>query len=214
MLSSSISEIISMILVLLISFPVHEFSHAFMADYLGDDTPRLAGRVTLNPFAHLDFIGTLMFLVAGFGWAKPVPVNYSKLSVRSKHGPVYVSLAGPVSNLIMAFIGSLPFIFGFVQLTFDQETSLLPSLSNFLWLFILFNLILFFFNILPLFPLDGEKVLLHLLPEKARSNMVKLRRFGSWPLLLVVMVLPTMGFNLLNSLVFSPAFLIAQWLIL
>lgn len=213
MLSSSIPEIISMLIVLLISFSVHEFAHAFVADSFGDDTPRLAGRVTLNPLAHLDILGALMFLSFGYGWAKPVPVNYGKLSIRSRHAPLYVSLAGPVSNLLMAFVAAIPLMFGLIQIPIE-EPSLFPSFYGLLSTFILFNLILFFFNILPLFPLDGEKVLLHLLPAKAYNNMVKLRKYGSWPLLLIVLVMPMLGINILQFLVFTPAVVITRWLIL
>ncbi len=202
-----------MIFVLLISFSIHEFAHAYVADSFGDDTPRLAGRVTLNPFAHLDFLGALMFISFGFGWAKPVPVNYGKLSIRSRNAPMYVALAGPVSNLVMALIGAIPIMFGVVQFPVEQS-SIIPSLYVFLSTFVMFNLVLFFFNILPLFPLDGEKVLLHLLPAKAYNSMVKIRRFGSWPLLLIVLVLPILGINLLNILVFLPANLISSWLLL
>ena len=214
MLNSSIPEIISMLFVLLISFSVHEFSHAYVADLLGDDTPRLAGRVTLNPLVHLDILGALMFISVGYGWAKPVMVNYGKLTIRSRHAPVYVAVAGPLSNLLMAFVGAIPFIFGLVGNSVGEASSLLPSMSLLLSNFVFFNLILFFFNMIPLFPLDGEKVLLHLLPGKAFNTMAKMRKFGSWPMLLVVLVLPQFGINILNFLVFTPAAVIARWLIL
>ncbi len=213
MLSSSIPEIISMIIVLLISFSVHEFAHAYVADSFGDDTPRLAGRVTLNPFAHLDFMGALMFISFGFGWAKPVPVNFRTLMLRSRHAPVYVALAGPVSNLVMAILGAFPIMLGLVQMPV-VEPNIFPSMYGLLSTFIVFNLVLFFFNILPLFPLDGEKVLLHLLPANAYDQMIKLRRYGSWPLLLLVLLLPMLGIDILNTLVFFPAVTIARWLIL
>lgn len=212
MLNNGIPDIVSMIIVLLTSFSVHEFAHAYTADLFGDDTPRLAGRVTLNPFAHLDILGALMFLSFGFGWAKPVPVNYGKLSIRSRHAPVYVSLAGPVSNLLMAFVAALPFMFDLIQIP-TNPSNFIPSLHNLLSSFIFFNLILFFFNILPLFPLDGEKVLLNLLPPNAYSSMVKIRKYGSWPLLIIVLVLPRLGIPFLELLVFSPALIIAEWLI-
>lgn len=213
MLNSTIQEIISMIFVLLISFSVHEFAHAYLADSFGDDTPRLAGRVTLNPLAHIDILGALMFLSFGYGWAKPVPVNYGKLSIRSKNAPLYVSLAGPASNLLMAFIAGLPLMFDLVQIP-AEITGIIPSLYVFLSTFILFNLILFFFNMMPLFPLDGEKVLLHLLPAKSYATMIKLRKYGSWPMLILVLVLPMLGIHILEYLVFSPAVFIARWLIL
>src|SRR5512137_432571 len=103
------STLIAYIIVLLIAFSVHEFAHAWTADRFGDDTPRLNGRLSLNPLAHLDPIGSLMLLIAGFGWAKPVPVNPYALHRNSSAGVMWVSLAGPFSNLLMAILGSLPF---------------------------------------------------------------------------------------------------------
>ena len=112
------SILISYIFVLLTAFAVHEFAHAFTANLFGDQTPAINGRLTLNPLAHLDIMGSLMLLVAGFGWAKPVPVNVYALERRSRWAPLWVSLAGPLSNLIMAFVFSIPFMFGLV--TYQQ----------------------------------------------------------------------------------------------
>ncbi len=99
MFDFSLPEFISLAVVMLVAFPIHELSHALAADYFGDDTPRLQGRITLNPFAHLDLVGSLMLLLAGFGWAKPVQVNEYALSMRSRFAPALVALAGPASNL-------------------------------------------------------------------------------------------------------------------
>jgi len=96
------SSIISSIVVLLVAFPIHEFAHAWTATQYGDDTPRQYGRLTLNPLAHLDLMGSLLLLVAGFGWAKPVPVNPYALQRRSPSAMMWVALAGPFSNLILA----------------------------------------------------------------------------------------------------------------
>ena len=113
-------------ITLILAFTVHEFSHAFVADQFGDNTPRLAGRLTLNPLAHLDVMGSLMLLIAGFGWAKPVPINPFLLNLRSRWAEMWVSLAGPASNLAMAVLAAIPLRLGI----FPQQTStsgLLPS---------------------------------------------------------------------------------------
>ena len=102
MLNISPATMISRIITLLIAFTIHEFSHAWVADYFGDDTPRAHGRLTLNPAVHLDLMGTLMLLFAGFGWAKPVPVNPFVLRRRSPAAMMLVSVAGPLSNLLLA----------------------------------------------------------------------------------------------------------------
>ena len=98
----SLATIIFNIIILLIAFPVHEFAHAWVANSFGDDTPRLNGRLTLNPLKHLDVMGSLMLVVAGFGWAKPVPVSPYALQRHSRSALMWVSLAGPLSNLSMA----------------------------------------------------------------------------------------------------------------
>ena len=94
-------------IILLIALPIHEFAHAWTADRFGDDTPRMNGRLTLNPLAHLDVIGSLMMIVVGFGWAKPVPVNPYVLSRRSPSALMWVALAGPISNFLQAVIGAM-----------------------------------------------------------------------------------------------------------
>src|SRR5512145_1956195 len=96
-------------MILFIALPIHEFAHAWTANYFGDDTPRLYGRLTLNPLAHLDPMGSLMMIVVGFGWAKPVPVNPYALGRRSESAYMWVSLAGPLSNLLQAILGAVVF---------------------------------------------------------------------------------------------------------
>jgi Zn-dependent protease len=118
--------LISRAIILVIAFTIHEFSHAFIANAYGDDTPRVNGRLTLNPLVHLDVIGSLMLVIAGFGWAKPVPVNPYWLKQRSRSAIMWVSLAGPLSNLLMAFLAALPLKFGLATLTGLQASGLRP----------------------------------------------------------------------------------------
>jgi len=162
MLNLDASTTISRIITLIIAFTLHEFAHAFTANSLGDDTPRMAGRLTLNPFAHLDLMGTLMLLMAGFGWAKPVPVNPYTLRRKSKAGLMLVSLAGPLTNLLLAVIAAIPLRFNLVPLDFISGR-FLPTLSQFLLEFIFINLSLFLFNLIPLAPLGWRTsfVILH-----------------------------------------------------
>jgi len=114
MLDLAPSMFISHIVVLLVAFPIHEFAHAWTANFFGDDTPRLAGRLTLNPLVHLDVLGSILLVVAGFGWAKPVPINPYVLSLRSSAAYMLVSLAGPASNFFMAVLAAVPFQLGLV----------------------------------------------------------------------------------------------------
>src|SRR5512134_3474220 len=112
----TVPTLISRIFVLLTAFAVHEFAHAWAADRYGDPTPRSMGRLTLNPLAHLDPIGSLMLVAVGFGWAKPVQVNPYVLARRSPAAMMWVSLAGPISNLLMALIAAIPFQLGLVSM--------------------------------------------------------------------------------------------------
>jgi len=158
------STLISHLFVLVVAFSVHEFAHAWTANYFGDNTPKMNGRLTLNPLSHLDPIGSLLLLVAGFGWAKPVPVNPYVLQRSSPSALMWVSLAGPFSNLLMAIIAAIPFRMGLVSVM-DARMALatraehfLPTIPQLLWVFIYINLILMLFNLIPLAPLDGEKI--------------------------------------------------------
>ena len=203
MLSGSLPDFLSRAFTLVIAFTIHEFAHAWVADRLGDDTPRLAGRLTLNPLRHLDPLGSLLLLVAGFGWAKPVPVNPYALQRRTPAGMMLVAAAGPLSNLALAILAALPFQTGLVGPTFVAG-SLFPSLSGLLQTFIFINLILLLFNLIPISPLDGEKVLAYFLPPGGQAALARLRPYGPVILLLLI-VSGRMGVNLLGLLVGTPA---------
>jgi len=148
MLNLSASMLFSYLFVLLTAFSVHEFAHAWTADRFGDMTPRLAGRLTLNPVVHLDPIGSLLLLVAGFGWAKPVPINPYALLRRSSAAVMLVSLAGPISNFLMAILAAIPFQLGLVSVTqaqldvFTAKSHFLPTIPQLLWVFVYVNLLL------------------------------------------------------------------------
>jgi len=123
-LGLTLPSLITYVIVLLTAFSVHEFAHAWTANYFGDDTPRLYGRLTLNPLAHLDLIGSLMLIFAGIGWAKPVPVDPYVLRRRSPAALMWVSLAGPASNFLMAVVAAIPFRLGLVSTEAVSSTAL------------------------------------------------------------------------------------------
>ena len=144
--------IIARVIVLLTAFSVHEFAHAWTANYFGDDTPGRYGRLTLNPLAHLDVMGSLMLIFVGFGWAKPVPVNYQNLH-NPRRDSALVALAGPGANLIMALIWALAILLG-VYLVHSSEWIAVPLILMGV-AGVLFNTILMALNMLPILPLDA-----------------------------------------------------------
>lgn len=208
MLNLSLQNLIIYAIILLTAFPVHEFAHAWTADQFGDDTPRLNGRLTLNPLAHLDVIGSLMMIIAGFGWAKPVPINIFALQRRSPAAPMIVSLAGPLSNLLMAIIASAFFRLGLISTLYNLNflsTGVISGIATFMYTFVRINLLLMLFNLIPLFPLDGEKVLEYFLPPTGQRVLENIRPYSSMILLVVVMVIPTLlGFNLIGRIILPP----------
>jgi Zn-dependent protease len=206
LLDLNLPTLIARIFVLLTAFAVHEFAHAWSADRYGDPTPRSMGRLTLNPLAHLDPIGSLMLVFVGFGWAKPVPVNPYALARRSSAAMMWVSLAGPISNLLMALIAAIPFQLGLVSAynAFTNPGTVLPSLDYFLYEFVYINLVLMLFNLIPISPLDGEKVLYYLAPPSVARVMDTIRPYGPMLLLLVVFAGSFAGFNLLWTILGPP----------
>lgn len=198
MLNLSAPVLITRIITLIIAFTVHEFAHAFVADRFGDDTPRLSGRLTLNPLKHLDVFGSLLLIIAGFGWAKPVPVNPAVLRRHSKSAFMWVSLAGPASNLLLACLAAIPIRFNMV--TMVQSTTILPTPAEFLVNFFIINLMLMIFNLIPISPLDGEKVLEFLLPDEWADQYAKLRPYGPILLMVLVLVLPRFGVDVLDGI--------------
>ncbi|MFO8035501.1 MAG: site-2 protease family protein [Anaerolineales bacterium] len=209
MLNLDPATLISRMIILVIAFSVHEFAHAWTADQFGDRTPRMNGRLTLNPIAHLDPMGSLMLIVAGFGWAKPVPVNTYALRRSSPAAPMWVSLAGPMSNFLMAVIAALPFQFGLISpyaafQSVQGGSRIFPTLAGFLWEFITINLVLMLFNLIPLAPLDGEKIAMYFAPSSWKRTLEDIRPYGPTILLMLLFVAPLLGIDILGWIIYPP----------
>ncbi len=204
MLNLDPPTVIARILVLLIAFTIHEFSHAWTATAFGDETPRMNGRLTLNPIAHLDIMGTLLLIVAGFGWAKPVPINPYALQRRSPAAVMWVSLAGPLSNFLMAILAAIPFRLHMLPLYSITSNRILPSLSQFLVEFISINLTLMLFNLIPFAPLDGEKILDYFLPPNLARSWETIRPYGPMILIVVIFLLPIFHIDILGAIITPP----------
>lgn len=181
----------------LLAFAYHEFAHAFVADRLGDDTPRQFGRLTLNPFVHLDIFGTLMLLLVGFGWAS-TPVNPRNLRGNPRTAHAVVAVAGPLANLLMAVLWGLPLMTGLVEMSSAPDGVLLPTAYQVCNIGVLINLVLFAFNLMPIPPLDGFTILVGLLPVEMAYRLEPLRQYGTIILLLVIFLLPRVGLDVLD----------------
>lgn len=197
-----ISTILTYGITLVIGITLHEFAHAKVADMLGDTTPRMNGRVTLNPLSHLDPIGSLMMIFAHFGWGRPVPVNPYVLGRRTPAGLMWVSLAGPAANFLLAVVGAVPVRIGLVS--FVRPQPFLPSSGEFFQAFIFTNLFLALFNLIPLAPLDGDKIAGFLLPPSAAQFLEGLRPYGPIILILLMFVAPSLGFDFVGRFVVPP----------
>ena len=190
---------------LVVAVTFHEFSHAIAASRLGDDTARRLGRVTLNPIRHLDPMGSMMILIAGFGWGKPVPVNGAYLRPNPRSGTAIVAGAGPISNLLLAALLALPLNLGLLNpevvgfAFFEGGTS--DILGYIVSSLVFWNILLAVFNLLPIAPLDGFNVAVGLLPRDASDALAKTERFGPIILFVIIAVGLFTNLNLLWALI-------------
>jgi Zn-dependent protease len=189
---------------LIISITIHEFSHAFAADKLGDPTPRIQDRLTLNPLAHLDLFGTISMFIFGFGWGKPVQFDPYNLKDPVKEGAL-IALAGPASNIILAALISL-----LLHLNAIPFFWLSLSLQHIAFI----NIVLAIFNLVPVHPLDGSKILLALLPKRLGYDYeLLMNRYGLF--LLIAILIPTVqGRSLVNIIITPLIDLVAKGLFL
>lgn len=189
-----LDEILFLVPAILIGLTLHEFAHAYVADRLGDRTARAAGRLTLNPLVHIDILGLILLFIAGFGWARPVPVNPYNFRGNMKEGMLLVSLAGPVSNFLVACAAA-----GLLAV-FSHNLVLSTLLKTIIYI----NIVLAVFNLIPIPPLDGSKILAGLLPGR-QEWLIYLEEYGVLLLLLLMItgvigkflrwfVLPVAGF--------------------
>lgn len=182
MFDFSLTGLIAGLPGLVIALVIHEYAHAKAADVMGDFTPRMTGRLTLNPMAHIDPIGLIMLLVVRFGWAKPVMINARNFR-NWRQGELLVALAGPVANLLVAFISLLAMAVLFKLGMFSEGVRLVLTMM------VLFNINFAIFNMLPLPPLDGSKVLMVLLPGRLAYKLMSLERY-SFIILIFLMMTP------------------------
>jgi Zn-dependent protease len=205
----SIASIIALVIVLVIAFTVHEFAHAFVAYRLGDPTAKNQGRLSFDPRRHLDVIGTLMVLAVGFGWAKPVPVNPYYLRGNPKTSMAIVAVAGPLSNLALAILAALSVRLAGQEFFLSYSSFFIPSPRELILIFIQLNVLLLFFNLIPIPPLDGFKVLLGFLPSQTSASLIQWEPVGPLVLLLLLFFVP----GLFTVLVWLPTNYVVNLLI-
>lgn len=205
-LNFDLNRILYVLPGILLALTVHEFSHGYVAYLIGDPTAKNNGRMTLNPLAHIDPMGFLMLIFAGFGWAKPVPVNPYMFDIDRRKGTLMVSLAGPASNIILAIL--LTLFFGlFIRFSGSYNMVVQQLFVS----AISINLVLAVFNLFPIPPLDGSKILMSLFPSRFEHTFREVERYSFVILILLVflgvirrVLFPMVNvlFNLLMGLMF------------
>ena len=180
--ASVIIYILSSLAVIFLTLPIHEFAHGLAATKLGDPTPRFQGRLTLNPFAHIDYFGALCILLFGFGWAKPVGVNAYNFK-SPKRDMAITAFAGPLSNLAVALISL--FLFNLIGL-FINTVGILFYIARFFLYIAFINVSLAVFNLIPVPPLDGSRVLFAVLPDKYYFKIMKYERYIYFGMILLI----------------------------
>lgn len=195
-------------LALIVAITIHEFSHTLVANGLGDATAKRLGRLSLNPLRHLDPVGSVMILLAGFGWGKPVPVDPHNLAHGAK-GISLVAAAGPLSNLMVAFLLAIPIKLGILEYTGLRFYSMgdlvsggyLGPLSALVSLTILLNLLLAVFNLIPLAPLDGSRILEGFIPREHSASYSRVQQYGPVILIAVIMMDYMSSFSILGTVI-------------
>jgi Zn-dependent protease len=202
---ADIMQYVYIIIVILVSLTIHEVSHGFVSYKLGDPTAKMMGRLTLNPIRHLDPIGTIMMISsmifgAGFGWAKPVPINPNYYK-KHKAGTMLVSIAGPVSNLLLALLSAFPLAYIYIKyngvsLGAWDYRMVIYTLSR---MFLFTNINLAIFNLIPMPPLDGSKILTGILPTRLYYKLMRYENYGGIIFLLILFAFPNQFSAVLNA---------------
>jgi Zn-dependent protease len=206
LLGIPLEELPFFVLAFVAGLTVHEFAHAWTAWKLGDDTAYREGRVTLNPFAHLSWIGILFFLIAHFGWAKPVPVRRSQFR-RPRLMTMLVTAAGPASNLALAFLGVLAVhLLNAAGVHMSQAGY--ETFYTFLDYWLYYNMVLFLFNLIPLPPLDGYRIVEEFMPLHVRIKAMQYEQWSTFIFLLIVFIPP------LSAVTIGPLFSLIRPIIL
>ncbi len=185
---------------ILLALTFHEYAHAYVAHRFGDDTAKQNGRLSLNPLRHLDPLGTIMIFLVHFGWAKPVPVNPYRLK-NPKKDMLWISAAGPLSNMILALISGLLLRFLFAAAGMPDQNSLMSLVMFMLIMSLQINLALAVFNILPIAPLDGSKILAGLLPARYENAIAQLERYGPFVLIGLIIIGRVADIPILGALI-------------
>ncbi len=196
----SLDQLPFLVLALIFAFTVHEFAHAYVAYKFGDDTAKNEGRVTLNPAMHIDFLGFILILIAGFGWARPVPVRASNFK-KPRQMSIIVSLAGPLSNFILGVISVFTvIILHQTGVLYSGSLQVTNAVELFFKYMITYNFLLFVFNLIPLPPLDGYRIAVEFLPLRQRMAVERNSHWGVIFFLLMVFIKP------LRELILYPIF--------
>lgn len=196
-ITTAIIRIMLVIPTVLMALTFHEFAHGWMANKLGDPTARVLGRLTLNPLKHLDLFGTLAMLIAGIGWAKPVPIN-SRYFRKPKRDMALTGLAGPAMNFILSFTG---LVFYAVIIVFVPVTPLSDAAITFFYYFAYLNAYLAIFNLIPIPPFDGSRIFYAFLPDKFYWGVMKYERQIMLITLIALVALSRFGLNPISHIV-------------
>jgi len=195
MLGLSVKELLQVLPAILVGLTIHELAHAFIALTLGDDTPKLLGRVTLNPIKHIDLLGFVLLVVAGFGWAKPVVINRNNLK-HPMRDDILIALSGPAANLLLAVVLALVLrvLFGLAAF---RSSGLFEIVVSTLFVFITINVSLGLFNLLPIPPLDGSHIVWNLLSLRSPETSAIYFKYGSYLLIAIVVLERVTGRDIL-----------------